>query len=331
MRFTRADPLPAPRHRLPEAAVYFLVGDGRPLIATVGLALQAAGLFITFQAATGHLLPHDLAWLGLTADQLHGLADGRVLKFMIHDRVAFGGAVVGIGGLFVFLSAGPLKHGHAWSWWAVVLGGLVGFASFLTYLGHGYLDTWHGAATLVIGPLYLVGVLRSRRLLRHPKSLFAALRPDPTFPVRSAAGLGRALLVTLALCIALGGLIIMTVGMTTVFVPQDLAYLRLDRPALNAVTERLIPLIAHDRAGFGGAVCATGVAMALCLWSGKPTPALWQAVLLVNLAGFGTAIGVHYPIGYVDFVHLLPAYLGVAMLTVGLLLTWRRVHAPPAG
>lgn len=44
----------------------------------------------------------------------------------------------------------PLRHRQAWSWWLFVITGAIGFGSFLAYLGYGYLDTWHGVATLLI-------------------------------------------------------------------------------------------------------------------------------------------------------------------------------------
>ena len=37
-----------------------------------------------------------------------------------------------------------------------------GFVSFLAYLGYGYLDTWHGLATLVLLPCFVLGLVRAR-------------------------------------------------------------------------------------------------------------------------------------------------------------------------
>jgi hypothetical protein len=45
-----------------------LVGDGRPLLKLTGIALIGSGLFAFFLAGTGHFLPHDIAYLGMTAD-----------------------------------------------------------------------------------------------------------------------------------------------------------------------------------------------------------------------------------------------------------------------
>src|SRR4051812_27704150 len=69
-----------------------LVGDGRPLLKLSGIALIGSGLFAFFLAATGHFLPHDVAFLGMTTAELHSIAHGRLAHFMMHDRVSFGGA-----------------------------------------------------------------------------------------------------------------------------------------------------------------------------------------------------------------------------------------------
>src|SRR5262245_14656298 len=71
-----------------------LVGDGRPLLVATALALMASGAFAVFQAATGHFLPHDTAYLGMTAAELCTLHACRIVHFMIHDRVSFGGVLL---------------------------------------------------------------------------------------------------------------------------------------------------------------------------------------------------------------------------------------------
>src|SRR5436190_7835104 len=121
-----------------------LIGDGRPLIAVTGLALLLSGLFAFFLSATKHFLPHDIAYLGMTADALCGINECRIVHFMIHDRVSFGGAIAAVGVLYLWLAAFPLNEREPWAWWTLVASGLIGFGSFLSYLGYGYLDTWHG-------------------------------------------------------------------------------------------------------------------------------------------------------------------------------------------
>src|SRR2546430_9281962 len=89
---------------------------------------------------------------------------------------------------------------------------------------------------------------------------------------------------------------------------------------------RLIPLIAHDRAGFGGALISVGVAMFLAVLYGRPSRNLWQALALAGLFGFATAIGVHPVIGYTDPFHLGPAILGCVVFAIGL---WSAAAMPP--
>jgi len=120
-----------------------VIGDGRPLIRLTAVLLILSGLFAFFLSATRHFLPHDIAHLGMTADDLCTINECRIVHFMIHDRVSFGGALVGIGILYLWLVEFPLRQGRAWSWWLLVVSGVLGFGSFLLYLGYGYLDTWH--------------------------------------------------------------------------------------------------------------------------------------------------------------------------------------------
>src|SRR4051812_9419727 len=47
-----------------------LIGDGRSLLNLVALALIGCGAFAIFQAVSGGFLPQDVAFLGMTADQL---------------------------------------------------------------------------------------------------------------------------------------------------------------------------------------------------------------------------------------------------------------------
>jgi hypothetical protein len=244
---------------------------------------------------------------------------------MIHDRVSFGGAIIAVGTLYFWLTEFPLRAGRGWAWWTLLLSGTVGFGSFLAYLGYGYLDSWHGAATLVLLPLYLIGIYRSMRLVDPLPSIRVLLADGARPNCDSPFEIGRSLLLVTACCLMLGGLIIATVGMTTVFVRQDLEYMETDAETLDKANPRLIPLIAHDRAGFGGGVCCCGLTMMCCVYCGRPSRSLWQALLVTGLFGFGTAIGVHYPIGYTDFFHLAPAFLGAAMFVVGMVLTHPRM------
>jgi hypothetical protein len=232
---------------------------------------------------------------------------------MFHDRVAFGGTLIAIGIFYLWLGAGPLRDGERWAWRAFTTSGTMGFLSFLAYLGYGYLDTWHGVATLVLLPCFLAGLARSSRIARRLSKKSWALTSDAPRLLR----VGRWLLLATAAGLIAAGTTILIVGMTVVFVPQDLEFMRLDRDQLDAISPRLIPLIAHDRAGFGGGLLATGILIAFCSWYAPSTRAFRQTSIAAGLAGFGAAIGVHYAEGYTDPTHLGPAIVGAVLFLAG--------------
>lgn len=301
-----------------------LIGDGRLPLLALGFGLLMAGGTALYLAATGHFLPHDERFLGMAADDLCALHGCRVVHFMIHDRASFGGVLMAIGLFYLWLAEFPLRERQAWAWWAILVSGAVGFASFLAYIGYGYLDLWHGVATLALLPSYIVGLICARTYLKQhdvPSSVFNS-------PPRFRAGWICLMMASLGATGA--GLVILAIGMTAVFVSEDLAYMGVSVEELNSLNPRLVPLIAHDRAGFGGALVSAGSAASLCIWFGRPSKALWQVLALAGLVGFGPAIGVHFAIGYTDVFHLSPAVAGAALYAAGLVFTYRPMHPDEA-
>jgi hypothetical protein len=288
------------------------IEDGLAPLTLGAVALIAAGLVAWFLATTGQLLPHDVAWLTISADELRAIADGRVIDFMDHDRAAFGGTLIAIGLLYLWLIRFPLVEGQRWAWRTLAVSAAIGFASFLTYLGTGYLDTWHGAGTLALLPMFGLGLWYARgRATVHA--------PSP-WPRDRRTTVGRGLLLLTGFGMVVGGLFIATIGALVVFVPQDLEFLGMDRLALEAVDPHLVPLIAHDRAGFGGGLATTGVVVLAVVRFGRPSRALWQSLLLAGTAGFGAAIGVHELIGYADLTHVGPAVIAASLYAAGMVL-----------
>jgi hypothetical protein len=288
------------------------------------MVLAVVGIGAWAVAASSQLLPHDVRYLGMSSRALCDLRACRIVHFMVHDRVSFGGSLIAIGVLYVWLAARPLAEGRPWAFWLFVLSGSVGFLSFLAYLGYGYLDVWHGRATLALLVPYLLGLVRSWPLVEGgadagPRSLLRlAWRP----PLRSRAGAGRALLLFTATGMLLGGATIAVVGMTRVFVPQDLVYMDVTADALRALNPRLVPLIAHDRAGFGGGLCCGGLTILFIVVCGvRPgARALWWVLLAAGTVGFASAIGIHPIVGYNSFSHLLPALVGATTFATGIAL-----------
>jgi hypothetical protein len=301
-----------------------LLGDGRVLISLTGLSLILSGGFALFLSATGAFLPHDVDYLGMAPAQLCAINQCRIVHFMFHDRVSFGGVLIAIGTLYLWLTHFPLQRGESWAWWVLVVSGITGFGSFLAYLGYGYLDTWHGAATLALLPCFLLGLWKTRDLL--PASSLGwrtLLTPAPFQDWRNRHGLGRWCLLLTGLGKMGAGTVIMLVGMTVVFVPQDLHYLGISAAELNRINPRLLPLIAHDRAGFGGGLLSCGILVLLIVWKSPISHSLWQALLISGAVGFVCAIGVHFHIGYLDALHLAPAVAGVALFATGIVCSYR--------
>ena len=299
-----------------EGLIAALIGDGRALFKLFALALAGSGIFAVFQAATGHFLPQDTAYLGIDADQLCAYYGCRVLHFMIHDRVSFGGVLLALSVVYLWLAEFPLKGGESWAWWTFAISGSAGFLSFMAYLGYGYLDSWHGMATLALLPLFIAGLWRTRRL-RVEKAVL------PKLDLQSLPGRGRVLLLGATFGLVAAGATIMTVGMTTVFVPQDLEFMGATASNIRAISPRLVPLIAHDRAGFGGALLSCGLAMFMTALYARPSRSVRHALAFGGAFGFTAAIGVHPAIGYTSMTHLGPAIVGCIVFATGLVLSWR--------
>ncbi|MEO8594831.1 MAG: hypothetical protein ABI759_16045 [Candidatus Solibacter sp.] len=287
-----------------------LLSDGRSLLSITGLMLVLSGGFAIFQSISGYFLPQDVHTLGFDASQLAVAANIRVVHFMFHDRVAFGGTLLAVGSAYWYLAEFPMRGGEVWAWWTFFVSGIFGFASFLAYLGYGYLDSWHGIATIFLLPVFLMGLWRARP---------ARIQVRDMWQPGQCLSLGRWGLGFLAVGIIAAGATIMVVGRTWVFVPQDLAFMRLTPAELRTISPRLVPVIAHDRAGFGGGLFSTGIILLLLARHAPLTRSFVQVVMLMGLAGFGTAIGVHPAIGYTDFTHLAPAYFGALMFVATVL------------
>ena len=217
-----------------------------------------------------------------------------------------------------------MRRKDPWAWWLFALSGAAGFLSFLAYLGYGYLDSWHGLATVALLPCFGLGLVRSARDFALPGMSAALRQPGERVRWLSTYGLGKACLLGTALGLIGGGAVILGVGTTSVFVPEDLAYMGLEVEELHAFNPRLVPLIAHDRAGFGGCVCTCGIVIFFCVWCGTPSRPLWLALCLAGVAGFVPAIAVHFIVGYDNLFHLAPAVTGCVIYTLGLLLTRAR-------
>ena len=160
---------------------------------------------------------------------------------------------------------------------------------------------------------------RSRRLISGQLKISSIWKREYR-PANGSETAGRTLLVLCGLGLMIAGGTILVVGMTFVFVPQDIAFIKLPAESIRAVSPTLVPLLAHDRAGFGGGLFTVGVILVLIMRHAPISRSLIQLTGLMGIAGFGCALGVHFAIGYTDFMHLFPAYAGLLLFVGGMLL-----------
>lgn len=314
--------------RINEAVVYERVRSKPPPAAhsfwrdwgwmcLLGLGMVIGGILAWWIAATSVILPYDAAYLNMNQTMLAQL-NRRLLPFMSHDRVTLAGTMISIGILYGLFGWFGLRHRLHWAKTALFTSGAVGFSSFFLFLGYGYFDPLHALVAVILLPMFLLSMrTRADQPSRKPPNRFNDQR-------WRRAQWGQLLFVTLGFSLATGGIVIAWIGMNDVFVPQDLAFLCTTPEMLTQLNERLVPLIAHDRAGFGGALFSNAIAiLAAALWGiNQGERWLWWTLLIGGLPGFAAGFGVHLAIGYTDLLHLSPAIFAFALYVGGLALLY---------
>ncbi len=288
----------------------------------LGVAMGIGGVIAWLLAATTVVLPYDTRFLGIDRDALHRLNE-RLLPFMAHDRMTLAGTMVSIGIMYIGLARYGMRRRLHWARMAAMTSGAVGFSGFFLYLGYGYFDPLHAAVSAALLPMFILA-------MRDTRDEPSRLQPGDRNDARWRRSLyGQLAFVCAGVGLTVGGLAIAGVGVTHVFVPSDLAYLETRVPHLHEANPRLVPVIAHDRAGFGGALFADGLAVLMtALWGLQQGERwVWRMLLLAGLPGFAAGLGVHWSIGYTDFLHLLPVYALVALYAIGLVLLYPYLHA----
>jgi dihydroorotate dehydrogenase len=284
----------------------------------LGISMLAGGLLALAIASTRVVLPYDETFSGLSREQL-AAANDRLLAFMAHDRVSLAGTMIAIGVLYVQFSLFGIRIGLHWARVAVLASAFAGFGSFFLFLGFGYFDPFHAFLTAILFQILLLA-LHAPMSAPTQQSL-PSLREDWRWRL---ALWGQLLMVVQGAVLLVAGLVISFIGITSVFVKEDLEFMHTSADTLAAVSPRLLPLIAHDRASFGGMLIAVGLAVLLpTLWGWREGSAwLWWTLLLAGSAGYTAALTVHLAVGYTNVGHLLPAFAGFAVLLVGLALSY---------
>jgi dihydroorotate dehydrogenase len=286
--------------------------------ALMGAGMLFGSLLALVIAATKVVLPYDEAFVSMTREELAAV-NPRLLAFMAHDRISLAGTMIAIGVMYVGLSLFGVRRGLHWARQAVFASAFTGFLSFFLFLGFGYLDTFHAFVTGALLQLLLLGV--HARLGTYVPGEQADLRGDREWKLSLW---GQLLLVIHGFALLAAGAAISIIGITQVFVHEDLEFMRTTAEALRAANSRLVPLIAHDRATFGGMLLASGFVFLLpVLWGFRRGAAwLWWTLLIAGLAAYASAISVHYTVGYMSLMHLLPAIGGLFLFLLGLALSF---------
>jgi dihydroorotate dehydrogenase len=289
----------------------------------LGVGMLIGSLLALIISATRVVLPYDETFVGLTRAQLAAVHP-RLLPFMAHDRVSLAGTMITIGVLYLGLSGG-VRRGWHWAQQAILYSAFAGFLSFFLFLGFGYFDPFHAFVAAILFQLFLLA-LHSR---------LGALQAWPAPSLREDwrwrwNQWGQLLFVFHGVGLLAAGGAIAAVGVTSVFVPEDLEFMQTTAAAFETVTPRLMPLIAHDRATFGGMLIASGVAVLLpSLWGFRQGERwLWLTFCFAGPPAYLAAIGIHLHVGYINLWHLAPVFVAFALYCCGLALSYPYLCQP---
>lgn len=290
-------------------------------ILLMGIGIAIAGIIAWLVGSTRVILPYDEQFLGFTISQLARI-NARLPAFMQHDRVTYAGALVSAGLAYGFLAAFGMRAGARWARRITMYSSIVGLASFFIFAPIRYLDPLHAAGTAVFLVLFVLGMAAPFVMLRQTSF---DLHNDAVW---LRALWGQLCFTFLGFGFVVGGAAVCAVGMTSLFVPSDLAFMHTTREVLAASSPHLIPLLAHDRAYFGGALIVNGIIWTLAaLWGfDRGARWLWWMFALCGLPGFISAILVHFAVGYTEFEHLLPVYFALTLYVVGLACSYRYLN-----
>jgi hypothetical protein len=292
----------------------------------LGAGMVAGGVGAAIVALGPVLLPYDASFLGIDSAGLATI-NPRLIHFLQHDRITLAGVMIAIGILYSALSWWGIRRGLAWARGAMLASGVVGFPTLFYFFGYRYVEPAHVALAAVLFPLFIIATWN------RPRGHTPVMDDEGPDAERQQALLGQLLMVVVGAGLIIGGVAISYEGLTAVFVPSDLSYMATSAQALAAANDRLLSFIAHDRAGFGGALVSAGLAVLLiAAWGWERGQAwVWWTLLASAAAGFGAALAIHVGVAYTDFLHVLPVYAGIAFTAVSLVLGRRFLTAGSRG
>lgn len=280
-----------------------------------GFFMLISGLITLLVSMTIVIMPYDEWFLKLTREEILAI-NPNIYRFMQHDRMTVAGTMMSGGVLYMQLARYGVRQGLQWAKRAVHIAGVIGFLGILLFLGFGYFDWLHGILWLILLPFFWKGYLATKNYNEHSVS---SNRSNHKAWKKSLWG--QLAFVALGFALAIGGLVISIIGITGVFVQTDIAYICMTPEQLTEINNRLLPVIAHDRAGLGSALISVGLlVLMLALWGFQEGQRwVWYTFLFGGIPAFSAAITIHYIIGYTTFIHILPAYIALLLFAIGLL------------
>jgi dihydroorotate dehydrogenase len=296
--------------------------------AILALAMTIGAMLAGFFALTRVILPYDEAATGLTREALAAL-NPRILHFMAHDRFTLAGTMLSLGILYGGLAWHGVRRGREWAQETVVFSAFLGFLTFFAFVAYGYFDQFHAFVAALMLPLAIQCAI-GRPVAERRVDLASDLDNDPAW---RRASVGQLCFVVQATGLLLAGSVITSVGSAHVFVDSDLVFLGTTHDAIRQFHPNLVPLVAHDRATFGGMLLASGVAVLLtALWGFRRGERwLWWTLALGGFPAYLATLWIHHEIQYTDLLHLSPVFIGLALHVLGLATTHAFLgHAPRA-
>jgi hypothetical protein len=278
--------------------------------AALGIGTIAAGLLGFAIAVTSVVLPYELRFVGLDHRGID-IVNSRVVPFMRHDRIVLAGTAIALGVIYTALAWKGMREQWGWSRYALLYAGVAEFSSMFLFMVFSlvlnnvdYVDPTHVIVSATLFPLFILAMVRPFTSRVHPS---LGLTHDQ---VGKRDTWGQLLFVTLGTLLVGPGAIIWYIGITTVFVQSDLSFLDTSPDRLTAASARIVPLIAHDRAGFGGSLATNGIAVALvALWGYRRGARwIWWTLLVSGGLGFSCGLFAHVIVGYLEPGHLFPLY-----------------------
>ena len=274
----------------------------------MGVSLLGGGLLALVIANTRVVMPYDEDLCGMTREQIAAV-NNHLLDFMCHDRTTLASTMISLGVLYIALSWFGGRRGIHWAHASIIWSAFAGFFSFFLFLGFGYFDPLHAFVTAILFQFLLLALHSELPPRQDPATL--DLHNDWRWKI---AQWGQFLFIVQGLVLVTAGVVIATIGITTVFVETDLQFMQTTAESLWKAHPRLVPLIAHDRASFGGMLIASGLTVFLSsLWGFRRGHQWhwWGLVISANIAYLIT-LAVHLHVGYSSQLHLAPIYGGLA-------------------